>query len=70
MTIEVKIIDMYRSMVFKNKTITEYLVYLKHGDTPVSAYVEYDSSAVVKRIETLKESYAITKVYFLKQEKK
>lgn len=49
----IKEIDQYKSQKFKNKTISEYLIYLMVGDTKVAAYTEIGESAKNERIHMI-----------------
>jgi hypothetical protein len=46
----IKEIDKYSSQNFRNKTISEYLIYLMEGDIRVSAFTEIGEEAKRERI--------------------
>jgi N-glycosylase/DNA lyase len=46
----IKEIDKYSSQNFRNKTISEYLIYLMEGDVRVSAFTEIGEEAKRERI--------------------
>lgn len=52
----IKEIDQYKSQSFKNKTISEYLIYLMEGDVKVSAFTEIGEQAKKQRIQMVMES--------------
>jgi hypothetical protein len=58
-TIEVKEIDKFQSTVFKNKTITEYIIYYLEDNVRKAAFTEIGESAKDTRIKKIMETFFI-----------
>jgi hypothetical protein len=58
-TIEVKEIDKFQSTVFKDKTITEYLIYYLEDNVRKAAFTEIGESAKDTRIKKIMETFFI-----------
>lgn len=62
----IKEIDKYTSQNFRNKTISEYIIYLMDGDVKIAAYTEIGEQAKKERVHMiLLSSFPIT---FTKEE--
>jgi hypothetical protein len=56
-SIEVKEIDKFQSTVFKNKTITEYIIYYLEDNVRKAAFTEIGDDAKDARIKKIMETY-------------
>lgn len=57
MRLVIREIDKYKSAKHKNKILTEYIIYLMYGDTPIEAYLEIGELAKNKKIVELYLQY-------------
>ena len=55
--IEIKKIDTFRSSVFEDKTITEYLIYYIEDNIRTAAFTELGESAKEARVKKIMETY-------------
>jgi hypothetical protein len=49
----IKEIDKFASKNFRNKTISEYIIYFIDGDVKISAHTEYGEQAKKDRVNTI-----------------
>jgi len=49
----IKEVDQYKSQNFRNKTISEYIIYLMDGDVKLEAFTEIGTKAKNERVQMI-----------------